>query len=228
MEAYNRKTTLTVVLLLLLLLLAIAVLGPGSGCASKQVHFTSLKEVLKNISDTVESSNHEEFYELLTEKQKIGIKKEDVKQSMESNKEEFKELFSLLEEPAAVKLKATVAYSDSEKLVFVMEGEEWKIDEGLYILAKAASPEEACRELLKRLLILRELMQKESVFSAAYIKIQVDSLDSMIEELSTLNAKNIVISDDHAFLILPPGRRIEFIFEEGQWKITRIFPLPFK
>ena len=210
----------------LLACIMLIMLQAGYGCAHKKVRSASFKEQLKAISATIGNLDAEGYYKLLSEKQKIGIKKEDIQKSMESNKEEFKKLSSMLAAPEKVGLEAKVAYGGNEILALVMEGEQWKIQEGIISSGKTPTPGDACVELLKKFLALRAALLQASVLDESYRANMIGSLDKAIEELTNVNVNNIVTADDRAFIVLPSGRRIEFMLEGDQWKVTRIFPMP--
>jgi glucose-6-phosphate isomerase len=199
---------------------------PGHGCAHKKVRSSSFKEQLKMISATLGNLDAEGYCTLLSEKQKIGVKKEDVQKSMESNKKEFKNLAAMLAGPEKVVLEAKVSYGGNDILALVMEGEQWKIQEGIVSTGRTPTPGDACVELLKKFLALRAAIQQAAVLDEAYRSGLVGSLDKAIEELTNMNTQSIVIADDRAFIVLPSGRRIEFMLEGDQWKVTRIFPMP--
>ncbi len=196
------------------------------GCAHAKVRSSSFKEQLRAMSATIGNLDAEGYYKLLSEKQRIGITKQDIQKSMEANREEFKKLSSMLAGPEKVALEAKVVYGGSEILALIMEGEQWKIQEGIVSFGKTPTPGDACVELLKKFLALRAALLQASVLDESYRANLIGSLDKAIEELTNINIRNMVIADDRAFIVLPSGRRIEFMLEGDQWKVTKIFPMP--
>ena len=216
--------------------LCILLLVPAllAGCGHRKLHHVSLKESLRASSTAIHKKDSAGFYDHLTEKQKIGVKQEDIESGMDSNPAEFSELASMLDSPKEIRLEATVAVSDGQKIVFVFDYDHkgksspWKIDQGFLDSTKATTPADACAALLKQLMAFREALQQEEVLADSYKTLQIEGLDALIEELSVLNPRDIVSTEDHGYIVLPTGRRIEFVFEEGEWKISRIIPSPLK
>jgi hypothetical protein len=205
-----------------------------AGCVHRKPYHVSLKESLRAASTTIHKKDPAGFLGHLTEKQKIGVKEDDIKSGMDSNPSEFAHLASMIDSPQEIRMEVTVALADDQKVVFVFDfdqkgkGSPWSIDRGFLDSAKAATPADAVAVLMKKLVALREVMQQEGVLAESYKTLQIEGLDALIEELSVLNPRDIVSMDDHAYIVLPTGRRIEFVFEEGEWKVSRIIPSPLK
>jgi len=214
-----------------LLLLFPAILA---GCGHHKPHHVSLKESLHAASTAIQKKDSKGFHGRLAEKQKIGNNEEDIKSAMDSNPAEFAGLASMLESPQDIKLEVTVTFAENQKIVFVFDYNQkgkdspWKISRDFLDSTKASTPADACAALLKKLVALRKAMQKDEVLADSYKPLQIEGLDSLIEELNVLNPRDIVSTDDHGYIVLPTGRRIEFVFEEGEWKISRIIPSPLK
>lgn len=205
-----------------------------AGCGHRKPHHVSLKESLHAASIAIHKKDPGGFHGHLTEKQKIGVKVEDIKSEMDSNPAEFGDLASMLESPQDVRLEVTVTFAENQKVVFVFDYDQkgksspWKITRDFLDSTKASSPADACAVLLKKLVALREAMQKDEVLADSYKTLQIEGLDALIEELSVLNPRDIVSTEDHGYIVLPTGRRIEFVLEDGEWKISRIIPSPLK
>lgn len=206
-------------ILLSLLLIAAA-------CASKKVQMSTMKQALGEMSETIDKKDHGAFYNLLSKQQKIGLDEEQIKSSMESNSDEFKNLASLLKAPAKIRLQASLSGSEDEIITFVLEDDTWKIEEGVFDLRTANTPAEALKELMGKLKLLRAALSQDAVISTTYKESLVGSFDKLIHEIAGLNVRTIVINNDRAFVVLPSGKRVEFVMEGGQWKISRIIPFP--
>ncbi|MFH1437371.1 MAG: hypothetical protein ABIJ56_16825 [Pseudomonadota bacterium] len=197
-----------------------------TACASKKVQVSTLKQALGNMSETIEKKDHDAFYDLLSEEQKIGLDGEKIKSSMESNGDEFKHLASLLQTPKKIRLQAALSSSEKEFITFILEDGTWKLEEGVFDLGTANTPAEALKELMGKLKLLRAALSQDALISSTYKESLVGSFDKLIEELAGLNPRTVVINNDRAFVVLPSGKRIEFVMEEGRWKVSRIIPFP--
>jgi hypothetical protein len=209
-------------------LCAILALTQVSGCGRKQAGVLSVKDELRAIGKTIDAKNPKAFFEDLSEKQKVGHPEPDIKKVMEENPGELKDLSSKLKDPKSVRIEAYVSYWGHEDIVLVAEEDVWAIDEGILDLGKNANPADALGDLMEKLILLRGVVQASPILSQAYRKDQLDTLDAFIDELNGIKPGDIVIVEDHGFVIFPSGRRVELVLEDGEWKITRVFPLPFK
>ncbi len=198
----------------------------SAACASNKFQVSTLKQALGEMSETIDKKDHDAFYSMLSEEQKIGLDEEKIKSSMETNSDEFKHLSSLLKAPQKTRLRASLSGSDEEIITFILEDDTWKIEEGVFDPGSAATPAEALKELMGKLKVLRAAFSQDAVISSTYKESLVGSFDKLIEELAGLNPRTIVINNDRAFVVLPTGKRIEFVMEDGRWKISRIIPFP--
>jgi hypothetical protein len=209
-------------------LCAFLALSHVPGCGRKQAGVLSVKDELRTIGKTVDARNPQAFFQALSEKQKVGHPEQDIKKVMEENAGELKDLSSKLKDPKGIRIEAYVSYWGHEDIVLVAEEDDWTIDEGILDLGKNADPADALSDLMEKVILLREVVQASPILSQAYRKDQLDTLDAFIDELNGIKPGDIVIVEDHGFVIFPSGRRVELVLEDGEWKITRVFPLPFK
>ncbi len=197
------------------------------GCVHRAAPTKSLKKNVAALSIALKEQDAGKLFALLSPVQKVGMKKEDIVKAMDNNRREVANLAAKIGTAKNIRIEAEVFSPAGRILTLVHEDGKWKIKEGLLPLsANLTTPADACEQLRKSLQLLRSAIEKTTVFDESYRTSLVSSIDRIIDELTTINHRVIVITDDRAAVILPSARRIELVFRDGRWKIVGIMPLP--
>jgi len=201
----------------------------SAGCAhEKASDLSAVRKELGAIADSLTGTGRQSYFDRLSQKQKIALSDEGVKALIQKNGSETAKVAALLKDPGEITLEAVVTAPSGESLKLICEKDGWKVEEGVFLEGRAETPLQACKTLLVKLNLLREALQEETYFSLSLKNNFTDGLDLFLSELGSLADRDFTLDGNHGYAVLPSGRRIEVVTEGGQWKVSKIIPLPFK
>lgn len=215
----------------LALTIAFGVLVSASGCARGR-HRTP-ESALEAFSRALRDRDYESAHRLLAAEYRSEVSVEELRDRLERNPDERKELAALLARPSGEsEVTAEVQYGDGEVLRLRFEGGRWRLVGNVFDFYDQSTPRAALRSFVRAIerrrydVVLRFVPDAdrdgmtEERLREAFEGPQREAIARLAENLRAHLDSPITRTGDHA--TMPYGDRFtaELVFEDGVWKIA--------
>ncbi len=197
-------------------LCACAAMGCGAGSIPDP------KEAALRFAEAAKKGDADALYEMLSEKGKRTLTREDVGRIVADEKAELADQAKALTLPSiTVKSEATLRFADGEEASLAVEKDGYKITAVDALPASADTPAQALGEL-RRVLARRSYPGLVRVLSPGMRAAIEDYLRSLVEGLENPEGLDIQVSGDNGVVSLPGGHRVKLKRAEGKWHIEDV------
>lgn len=199
-------------------LCACAALGIGCGAGS----IPDPKEAALRFAEAAKRGDADALYEMLSEKGKRTLTREDVKRIVADEKAELADQAKALTLPTVtVKSEARLRFADGEEASLAVEKDGYKITAVDALPASADTPAQALGEL-RRVLARRSYPGLVRVLSPGMRSAIEDYLRSLVEGLENPEGLDIQVNGDNGVVSLPGGHRVKLKRADGKWHIEDV------
>jgi hypothetical protein len=197
--------------------LAIAGLSCAVGCASAAP--PDPRGAAEAYAAAVASGDGDRLYDMLSEEDRRGISREQVRALVARDRQELAEYAHVLASPSShTAALATIRFKDGEQATLLFEGGRFRVSSAGTMPGGARSPEEAL-EQLRRALSRRSyaaLLRVLSPETRAAVERDLRGLVTVLEKSGTLPVQT---SGDTATVKAPDGHRVKLRREGTVWYV---------
>lgn len=214
------RRSLGVITLLPAAALAVLASALSAGCAGGSI--PDPKDAARAFAEAAKKGDADALYEMLSEKGKRTLTREDVHRIVADEKAELADQGkSLGGGSITVKAEARVKFADGEEASLSVEKDGYKITAVDALPAAADTPAQALGEL-RRVLARRSYPGLVRVLSPAMRTAIEDYLRGLVEGLENPEGLDIQVTGDTAVVNLPGGHRVRLKRAEGKWHIEDV------
>ncbi|MEZ4300038.1 MAG: hypothetical protein R3B70_34135 [Polyangiaceae bacterium] len=199
-------------------LLAALLLSPLSvGCATTTI--PDPQEAVVAYADAAKKGDADAIYEMLSEKSKRGLSRDEVKKLVADERAELADQAKAVTAPGVVvKARAKVRYGDGEDATLELEGDEFRIATADALPAGARTPRQALSQL-RRVLARRSYAGLMQVLTPATRSAIEADLRSLVKGLEEPEALDVDQTGDVATVQIPGGHKVRLKREGGVWRV---------
>lgn len=202
------------------ILLAATFAALASGCGGGSI--PDPKDAARAFAEAAKRGDADALYEMLSEKGKRTLTREDVHRIVADEKAELADQGkSLGAGSITVKAEARVKFADGEEASLAVEKDGYKITAVDALPAAADTPAQALGEL-RRVLARRSYPGLVRVLSPGMRNAIEDYLRGLVEGLENPEGLDIQVTGDNAVVNLPGGHRVRLKRAEGKWHIEDV------
>lgn len=200
-----------------------AVLGLtfGAGCATTTI--PDPKEAVAAYADAAARGDSDAIYDMLSEKSKRGLSRDEVKKLVEAERAELADQAKAVKgDGVQVKARAKVRYADGEQASLDLTDDGFRVAAADALPAAARTPTQALNEL-RRVLARRSYAGLLQVLSASTRSSMESELRSLVKGLEEPEALEIDVTGESAVVELPGGHRVKLKREDGVWRVEDFY-----
>ena len=192
-----------------------------SACAGSAKHPA---DALSELTKRVEAHDADGVYEMLGEKLRQGMTKEEFRDYFEANYEEIAEQAQSIDAALAtheMEIIASLPMKDKNELALRYEEDRWVFDEDVPNVVGASDPNAT-------LLALSDAIENQDLYALTKLLTRTKSgtlraeLDIIAAGLRQVEEEDIVVSGENATVYLEWGLKLELKLEDGAWRIDRL------
>lgn len=196
---------------------ALVLAACAAGCATSTI--PDPKEAVQAYADAASKGDADAIYEMLSEKSKRGLSKDEVKKLVADERAELTDQAKAVTAPGVVvKARAKVRYGDGEDASLELEGDEFHIATADALPAGARTPQQALSQL-RRVLARRSYAGLMQVLTSATRSAIEADLRSLVQGLEEPEALDIDQTGESATVQIPGGHKVKLKREGGVWRV---------
>jgi len=178
------------------------------------------KEAVQAYADAAARGDHDAIYEMLGEKGRRSLTREEVKKLVAEERKELADQAKALRGPGvSVKARAQVRYPDGEDATLDLEQDGvFRISAADALPAGARTPAQAL-EQLRRVLARRSYAGLIRVLTPATRSAIESDLRSLVEGLEQPEGLEVNVAGDTATVQIPGGHEVKLRREAGVWRV---------
>jgi hypothetical protein len=199
-------------------ILAALLLAAGiTGCATSTI--PDPKDAVQAYADAAAKGDADAIYEMLSEKSKRGLSKDEVKKLVADERAELSDQAkAVTASGVVVKARAKVRYGDGEDASLELEGDEFRIATADALPAGARTPQQALSQL-RRVLARRSYAGLMQVLTSSTRSAIEADLRSLVKGLEEPEALEVDQTGDSATVQIPGGHKVKLKREGGVWRV---------
>jgi hypothetical protein len=199
------------------MLAALVLSASAAGCATSTI--PDPKEAVQAYADAAARGDADAIYEMLSEKSKRGLSKDEVKKLVADERSELSDQAKAVTAPGVVvKARAKVRYGDGEDASLELEGDEFRIATADALPAGARTPQQALSQL-RRVLARRSYSGLMQVLTSSTRSAIEADLRSLVKGLEEPEALEVDQTGDSATVQIPGGHKVKLKREGGVWRV---------
>lgn len=199
------------------ILAALLLSACAAGCAASTI--PDPKDAVQAYADAAAKGDADAIYEMLSEKSKRGLSKDEVKKLVADERAELSDQAKAVTAPGVVvKARAKVRYGDGEDASLELEGDEFRIATADALPAGARTPQQALSQL-RRVLARRSYAGLMQVLTSATRSAIEADLRSLVQGLEEPEALEVDQTGDSATVQIPGGHKVKLKREGGVWRV---------
>lgn len=196
---------------------ALLVAVSAIGCATTTI--PDPKDAVAAYADAASKGDSDAIYEMLSEKSKRGLSREEVKKLVADERAELTDQAKAVSAPGVlVKARAKVRYGDGEDASLELEEDGFRIATADALPAGAKSPQQALSQL-RRVLARRSYAGLMQVLSSATRSAIESDLRSLVKGLEDPAGLEVDQTGDDASVQIPGGHKVKLKREGGVWRV---------
>ena len=194
-----------------------------TACAGHHPTDTLTAAVLR-ASEAMRSGDAESLHAMLDERLIVGTSVESLATSMKDDAAEFASLADGLDKPSSITVEATISLEAGQEMEFVLEDGAWKLQTPIVESHAAKDPLAALAILVETLRDVRADLIASGSLASQHEAGFLSLLEAMADQLSSVKAEELILSEDRCYITLGTGQKIELVREGDSWKVSSIFP----
>lgn len=199
------------------MLAALLLSACAAGCATSTI--PDPKDAVQAYADAAAKGDADAIYEMLSEKSKRGLSKDEVKKLVADERSELTDQAkAVTAQGVVVKAHAKVRYGDGEDASLELEGDEFHIATADALPAGARTPQQALSQL-RRVLARRSYPGLMQVLTSATRSAIEADLRSLVKGLEEPEALEVDQTGDSATVQIPGGHKVKLKREGGVWRV---------
>jgi hypothetical protein len=189
-----------------------------TGCFAGRV--PDPRDAVANYADAAKRGDADAIYELLSEKGRRSLSREEVRRIVKDERGELADAAKALQAPGVVvKARARVRYADGEDTQLELDDQGvFRIGGADALPAGARTPEQALEEL-RRVLARRSYAGLMRVLSPATRSAIEGDLRSLVTGLEHPEGLEVTVVGDSATVQIPGGHEVKLKREGGVWHV---------
>lgn len=196
---------------------ALLLSASAAGCAASTI--PDPKDAVQAYADAAARGDSDAIYEMLSEKSKRGLSRDEVKKLVADERKELADQAKAVTAPGVVvKARAKVRYGDGEDASLELEGDEFRIATADALPAGARTPRQALSQL-RRVLARRSYAGLMQVLTSATRSAIEADLRSLVKGLEEPEGLDIDQTGDSATVQIPGGHKVKLKREGGVWRV---------
>jgi hypothetical protein len=189
----------------------------AAGCATTTI--PDPKDAVQAYAEAAAKGDADAIYEMLSEKSKRGLSKDEVKKLVADERAELSDQAKAVTAPGVVvKARAKVRYGDGEDASLELEGDEFRIATADALPAGARTPQQALSQL-RRVLARRSYAGLMQVLTSSTRSAIEADLRSLVKGLEEPEALEVDQTGDSATIQIPGGHKVKLKREGGVWRV---------
>lgn len=199
------------------MLAALLLSACAAGCATSTI--PDPKDAVQAYADAAARGDADAIYEMLSEKSKRGLSKDEVKKLVADERAELSDQAkAVTAQGVVVKARAKVRYGDGEDASLELEGDEFRIATADALPAGARTPQQALSQL-RRVLARRSYAGLMQVLTSSTRSAIEADLRSLVKGLEEPEALEVDQTGDSATVQIPGGHKVKLKREAGVWRV---------
>lgn len=196
---------------------ALLLSASAAGCAASTI--PDPRDAVQAYADAAAKGDSDAIYEMLSEKSKRGLSRDEVKKLVADERKELADQAKAVTAPGVVvKARAKVRYGDGEDASLELEGDEFRIATADALPAGARTPRQALSQL-RRVLARRSYAGLMQVLTSATRSAIEADLRSLVKGLEEPEGLDIDQTGDSATVQIPGGHKVKLKREAGVWRV---------
>ena len=189
-------------------------------------------EILKVYADALGAGRFDVAYGMLSSAERKRVTREAFVQHMKSRPADVKRVVELMRRgPLRIEVRAETVYGEGDRLVLRVEDGLWRISEDPTAFYLQRTPREALRSFVRAMtnrrygIVLRFVPRKwrsamtEQKVRELWEGKQRAEVEQMLQELRQHLDDKIITSGNRATMPYGAGKAVQFVLEDGTWKI---------